>query len=402
MNNKKILITGASVGGNTVAWWLSRHGFNVTVVERADNFREGGQNVDVRGAGREVLSRMGLEQAALDLTTGESGTDWVDEENRVIARFAVEDIGDGPTAELEIMRGDISRIIYEPTRKCAKYCFGDNIVDIVQDEKGSLVTFNSGSTEYFDIVIVAEGVGSSTRELVFPGENRMRYMDLTIAYFSIPGKDSDGKFARQYNTTGGRGATLKPGADGNMRVYMGVHKVSENEQKWSVERQKQFLLDQFAHDGWEFPRILKEIPGVKDFYFDVMRQVKMDRWSKGRVVLTGDTAWCATPLSGIGTTLAIVGGYVLAGELAKTDDHTVAFAAYERIMRPFVKEGQGLPKIVPRLLWPHTRFGLAFLRAVMRLAGTKAMRKIFSKLYLRNSKKVELPDYDLNFDRVRE
>jgi len=395
MNNKKILITGASVGGNTVAWWLSRQNFEVTVVERADSFRDGGQNVDVRGAGREVLRRMGLEQAASELTTGESGTDWVDEQNRVIARFAVEDIGDGPTAELEIMRGDISRLIYEPTRQQATYRFGDHIVALDKERKGALVTFKSGAIEHYDIVIVAEGVGSSTRELVFPGENQMRYMDLTIAYFSIPGKKGDGKFARQYNTVGGRGATLKPGSDGNLRVYMGIHKTSENEQKWGTERQKQFLLDRFAHDAWEFPRILKELPNVSDFYFDVMRQVKMDRWSKGSVVLTGDAAWCATPLSGIGTTLAIVGGYVLAGELAKTDDPVAAFAAYERIMRPFVKEGQGLPKVLPRLLWPHYRSGLAFLRAVMRLAGTTALRKIFSKFYLRDSKKVELPNYDL-------
>lgn len=395
MNNKKILITGASVGGNTVAWWLSRQGFDVTVVERADNFREGGQNVDVRGAGREVLRRMGLEEAAMDLTTGESGTDWVDKDNSVIARFAVEDIGDGPTAELEIMRGDIARIIYEPTLQRATYRFGDTIEGVEQDDAGSVVTFKSGITERYDIVIIAEGVGSSTRELLFPGENRMRYMDLTIAYFSIPGKDSDGKFARQYNTIGGRGATLKPGSDGKLRVYMGVHKVAEGEQKWGTERQKQFLLDQFAHDSWEFPRILKEIPKVEDFYFDVMRQVKMDRWSKGGVVLTGDAAWCATPLSGIGTTLAIVGGYVLAGEIAKTNDYAEAFRIYERIMRPFVKEGQGLPKIVPRLLWPHTRLGLGFLRTVMRIAGTRAVRKIFSTLYLRDSKKVELPTYDL-------
>lgn len=108
MNTKRILITGASIGGNTVAWWLSRQNFDVTVVEKAESFREGGQNVDVRGSGREVLRRMALEQKALDLTTGEVGTDWVNEKNNVIARFAVDDIGDGPTAELEIMRGDIS------------------------------------------------------------------------------------------------------------------------------------------------------------------------------------------------------------------------------------------------------------------------------------------------------
>lgn len=395
MKTKKILIAGASVAGNTVAWWLSRQNFDVTVVEKAESFREGGQNVDVRGSGREVLRKMGLEQEALNLTTGEAGTDWVDENNNVIARFAVKDIGDGPTAELEIMRGDISRIIYETTKDHAKFRFGDNITGVEDDEAGSTVSFKSGIVERFDIVIIAEGVGSTTRELLFPNEYRSRYMDLTIAYFAIPGEEKDGLFSRQYNTVGGRGATLKPGRDGKLRVYMGIHKVSENEHKWGTERQKKFLQEKFAHDRWEFPRILKQLDKVEDFYFDVMRQVKMDRWSKGNVVLTGDAAWCATPLSGIGTTLAIVGGYVLAGEIAKTDDKRSAFKTYDQIMRPFVNEGQGLPKIAVRLLWPHTRFGLLFLRAVMRLAGTRVFRKIFSKSYLRNSEKMELPDYKL-------
>ena len=395
MNKKKVLITGASIAGNTVAFWLSRQNFDVTVVERAESFRTGGQNVDIRGAGRIVLQRMGLEKKAIELTTGELGTDWVDEKDNVIARFAVDDIGDGPTAELEIMRGDISEIIFEESKKYAKYRFGEHIIAVSQHADGSSVTFSNHQSEYYDIIIVAEGVGSSTRNLLFANEYRMRYMDLTIAYFAIPGKESDGKFSRQYNTVGGRGATLKPGSDGKLRVYMGIHKVSESEQKWSVEKQKEFLKEKFAEDGWEFPRILKELDGVDDFYFDVMRQVKMDKWSKKNLVLAGDAAWCATPLSGIGTTLAIVGGYVLAGEIAKNDDPEKAFQAYERIMRPFVDEGQGLPKIVPRLLWPHSRMGLLFLRFVMRIAGTKPVRKVFSKLYLRNSEKVELPLYKL-------
>ncbi len=130
-----------------------------------------------------------------------------------------------------------------------------------------------------------------------------------------------------------------------------------------------------------------------DFYFEVLRQVRMDRWSKGRVVLTGDGAWCATPLSGIGTTLAIVGGYVLAGELARTSDLAAALASYEWIMRPFVKEGQGVPKFVPRLLWPHSRFGLGMLRGLIRFASRPAVRKTFAKAFVRNSKSVELPSY---------
>lgn len=395
LKNKTILVAGASVSGNTVAWWLARQGFQVTVVEKANSFREGGQNVDVRGAARQVLRRMGLEQAAQRLTTGEQGTDWVDEQDHVIAHFAVKDIGEGPTAELEIMRGDLSRLLYEPTRQYATYRFGDSISALEQNEAGALVTFESGARERYDLVIIAEGVGSSTREMLFPGENRPRYLNLTIAYFGIPGQDSDSPFARQYNTVGGRGATVKPGRDGRLHVYMGIYKRSQDEQTWPVEQQKSFLCERFGRDGWEFSRILQGMVHTDDFYFDVLRQVKLKRWSKSRVVLTGDAAWCATPLSGIGTSLAIVGGYVLAGELAKSNDYGTAFATYERVMRPYVEEGQGVPQLVPRLLWPHTRLGLRLLRWAMRLASTPLLRKLFARFFLRDSTKIELPDYPL-------
>ncbi|MET0124820.1 MAG: FAD-dependent monooxygenase [Pseudomonas caspiana] len=394
--SRRILISGASVAGNTTAWWLSRHGFDVTVIEKASLFRDGGQNVDVRGAGRQVLQKMGLEQAALDLTTGEAGTDWVDQHDNTIARFAVEDMGDGPTAELEIMRGDIARMIYEPASQRATYRFNETIKALEQDASGVTVHFQNGPSDRYDLVIVAEGVGSPTREMIFPGENKPKWMDITIAYFAIPKTSEDGVFARQYNTVGGIGATLKPGRENTVHVYMGMQKKPEGENQWGAERQKQFLQERFANAGWHFPRILDGMFKTDDFYFDVLRQVRMDRWSEGRIVLTGDAAWCATPLSGIGTTLAIVGGYVLAGELSRTEDLPSAMAAYERVMRPFVKEGQGVPKIVPRMLWPHTRAGLRLLRGAMRTAARPMIRKTFANLFLRDSQKVELPDYESN------
>ena len=394
--SRRILISGASVAGNTTAWWLSRHDFDVTVIEKASLFRDGGQNVDVRGAGRQVLKKMGLEQAALDLTTGEAGTDWVDQHDNTIARFAVEDMGDGPTAELEIMRGDIARMIYEPASQRATYRFNETIKALEQDASGVTVHFQNGPSDRYDLVIVAEGVGSPTREMIFPGENKPKWMDITIAYFAIPKTSEDGVFARQYNTVGGIGATLKPGRENTVHVYMGMQKKPEGENQWGAERQKQFLQERFANAGWHFPRILDGMFKTDDFYFDVLRQVRMDRWSEGRIVLTGDAAWCATPLSGIGTTLAIVGGYVLAGELSRTEDLPSAMAAYERVMRPFVKEGQGVPKIVPRMLWPHTRAGLRLLRGAMRTAARPMIRKTFANLFLRDSQKVELPDYESN------
>ncbi|WP_460103535.1 FAD-dependent monooxygenase [Pseudomonas sp. H1_D04] len=390
---KKILISGASVAGNTAAWWLSQYGFDVTVIEKAPAFRDEGQNVDVRGAGRDVLRMMGLERAALALRTSEVGTDWVDENDNPIARFTVDDIGDGPTAELEIMRGDIARLIYEPASNRSTYFFNETIKAVEQDESGSTVHFQNRPSARYDVVIVAEGVGSSTRELIFPGENNPKWMDMTLAYFAIPKVSVDGVFARQYNTLGGIGATLKPGREGNVHVYLGMQKEPEGENDWPVELQKKFLQEKFSDAGWHFPRILDGMNKTDNFYFDVLRQVRMRRWHRNRVVLTGDSAWCVTPLSGIGTTLAIVGGYVLAGELAKTEDLPSALASYERVMRPFVREGQGVPKILPRMLWPHSRTGLKLLRYLIRIAGKPTLRKGFSKLLLRNSKKIDLPLY---------
>ena len=392
--SRRILITGASIAGNTVAWWLTRYGFDVTVVEKASAFREGGQNIDVRGAARDVVRKMGLEQAVLDHNTGERGIAWVDERNTVVAQFNVDDMGpDGPTAELEILRGDLARILYEPAATRATYRFGDSIAAVDQDESGASVVFTSGRTERFDIVIIAEGVGSATRDLLFKGENRPRWMDFALAYFTIPRGPTDSDIARWFNAPGGRGAWTRPDRNGTTRAMLTVQKPSDGEHTWGIDRQKAFLRDTFVDAGWETPRLLAGLETTKDFYFEALRQVKMDRWSNGRVVLTGDAAWCATTLSGSGTTLAIVGAYILAGEIAKTADVGAALAAYDRVMRPVVDKGQGAPKFVPRMMNPQTRTGIAILRGALRVIAKPVVRDNVAKLFRAGSKRFDLPVY---------
>ena len=151
---------------------LTHHGFDVTVVEKAPGFRDGGQNVDVRGAGRQVLRLMGLEQAVRDTGTGERGMSWVNERNKAVAQFDVADLPNGPTAELEILRGDLARIIYEAAGSCATYRFGDRIERLEESDSGATAFFRSGKQEHYDLVVIAEGVGSTTRDLVFAGEHR--------------------------------------------------------------------------------------------------------------------------------------------------------------------------------------------------------------------------------------
>ena len=393
--SRRILITGASVAGNTVAWWLGRAGFDVTVVERSREFRDGGQNIDVRGVGREVLRRMGLEQDALDQGTGEEGTAWVEDDGTVAAKFLTADTGaDGPTAEMEILRGDLARLLFEPARAHATYRFADSIVHVEQDDAGATVTFDSGVTGRYDAVIVAEGVGSRTRELVFPGENEPRWMDLTIAYFTIPRNADDDRLWRWYNAPGGRSVSLRPDRYGTARAMLSVQQPPGGEQDWSVERQKAWLRERFADAGWQSARVLEGMAATDDFYFDVLRQVRMPRWSSGRVVLTGDAAWCATPIAGYGTTLAVTGAYVLAQELIRSTDVRAAMAAYEQAMRPMVEDAQGVPKLAPRLANPHSRTGIRLLHGALSVASRPAIRGVAGKLFGGRSKDVDLSRYD--------
>ena len=391
---RRILITGASVAGNTAAWWLGRHGFDVTVVERAPAFRDGGQNVDVRGVGRAVLRRMGLEQAALAQGTGEAGTAWVDGRGRAVAAFTMDpSLGDGPTAEMEILRGDLARLLYEPARQRATYRFGDHVTRIDDAADAATVTFASGASARYDAVLVAEGVGSTTRERVFPGAADPRWMDLTIAYFTIPRTPDDDRDWRWYNAPGGRGISLRPDRHGTTRAMLTLRQPPGGEQDWGADRQKAYLRQRFADAGWQAERVLAGLDTTADFYFDVLRQVRMRRWSRGRVAVTGDAAWCATPLAGIGTTLAVTGAYVLAAELAACDDVAAAFAAYERAMRPMVEDGQGVPKIAPKLMNPNSRAGIRLLHGALRVASTPAVRRLAARLSFGRSKEPDLTRY---------
>ncbi|TWF43359.1 FAD-dependent monooxygenase [Neorhizobium alkalisoli] len=392
---RRILITGASVAGNALAWWLSRRGFEVTVVERHPQFRDGGQNIDVRGAGRKVLAMMGLEDAVAESGTGETGIRFVNENDDTIAQFDVDETGsDGPTAELEILRGDLACILFDACADAVHFRFDDSINSVVDDGQKVSVTFASGQQAEYDHVIVAEGVGSSTRELVFKDENEPRWLDVTMGYFTIPKGSGDTDHCRIFTAGEGRSIWLRPDNRGTTRAILVVQKEADGDEALSNEEQEAFLRERFTDAGWEAGRVLKGLEATDDLYFDVLRQVKMDRWSKGRVILTGDAAWCATPIAGVGTTLAIVGAYVLAGELAHATDLSTALRRYENIMRPFVEKGQGVPKIAPKMLQPQTRFGVALQRAVLRVASTPGVKQLAVKVFATSADDIDLPEYE--------
>jgi len=396
-NNKKVLVSGASIAGPTLAFWLTRYGFDVTVVERSKSLRLGGQNLDVRGAGRAIIRMMGLEEQILAANTGEIGLQFVNSENKVQAAFPA----DGPdsfTSEAEILRGDLVNILYDSTKGNVKYIFGKYITAIDQHEDSITVTYNQGDSEVFDLLIAADGVRSATRQLIFGDEPEIKFVGLYNAWYTIPKKETDTQWARWYTAPGSRVMMIRPDNQGTVRASFSFLSDDTSYQKLSNSEQKKILKEKLSGAGWEAKRLAEEIEKNNDVYFDSVSQVLAPRWFNKRAGMIGDAAYCPTPLTGMGTTLAITGAYLLAGELARNGKHEDAFAAYEKRMRPFVEDVQRLPPGVPWLAHPKSKFGVAVVNTVAGILASSPVKKI-SKLISSKEKdvtkdKIELPDFN--------
>lgn len=394
--NKKVLVSGASIAGPTLAFWLAKYGFDVTIVERSKSLRLGGQNLDIRGAGRAIARMMGIEEEILAANTGELGLQFVDSDNKVKAAFPI-DGGASFTSEAEILRGDLVNILYNKTKDSVKYVFGIYITAIGQNNENVKVTFSDGKEEAFDLLIAADGVRSTTRQLIFGDEPEIKFVGLYNAWYTIPKKATDTNWARWYTAPGSRVMMIRPDNHGTMRASFSFLSKNTSYQKLSNSEQKAILKDKLSGAGWEAERLMEEIEKNDDVYFDGISQVHAPSWFDGRAGMIGDAAYCPTPLTGMGTTLAIVGAYLLAGELSLHNKHEDAFIAYEKRMRPFVKDIQRLPPGVPWLVHPKSKFGVSVVNSVAGILASSVVKKL-SSLFSSKDKDVtkdaiELPDF---------
>ncbi|WP_338773959.1 FAD-dependent monooxygenase [Nocardia vulneris] len=351
MSGIKVLVAGASIAGPAVAHWLRRRGAEVTVVERAPELRPGGQAVDARGVTREVIRRMGLDAAVRAARTETAGAHTVDADGNVLETFrADDDGGDGYIAEIEILRGDLSQVLYDDTRDEVEYLFGDRIAELTQDADGVDVTFAGGDRRRFDLVVGADGLHSALRAMVFgPHEQFIRHLGHVLAFYSVPNEFGLDRWLIDYQEPG-RSAMLRPIQDATRAMAMFSFAAADFDVDYrDVAAQKRLLRERMTGLGWSTARILAHLDDTPDFYLDQVAQVVMDRWSNGRVVLLGDAAFSSSPMSGQGTGLALVGAYVLAGELAAADwNPELGFAAYEQRMRSFVEANQEIGRLHAR------------------------------------------------------
>jgi 2-polyprenyl-6-methoxyphenol hydroxylase-like FAD-dependent oxidoreductase len=345
-----VLVAGASIAGPALAHWLCRRGAEVTVVEQAPELRPGGQAVDARGVAKEVIRRMGLDGAVRAACTDTAGAYTVDVNGNVVETYrADDDGGDGYIADIEILRGDLSQVLYDDTRDGVEYVFGDRIAELTQDADGVDVTFAGGGRRRFELVVGADGLHSALRAMVFgPRERYLRHLGLVLAFYTVPNEFGVDRWLIDYqDQTSGRSAGLRPLRDATRAMAMFSFPAADFDiDHRDVEGHKRLLREQVAGLGWLTPRILAHLDDAPDFYLDQVAQVVMGRWSDRRVGLIGDAAFSSSPMSGQGTGLALVGAYLLAGELAAAGwDPDAGFARYEARMRSFVEANQEIGRM---------------------------------------------------------
>ncbi|WP_091060036.1 FAD-dependent monooxygenase [Micromonospora humi] len=388
-----VLISGGGVAGSALAWWLRRHGFRPTVVERAPAPRDGGYKVDVRGSALTVLDRMGLAGPVRAHDTGMRLARFLDPRGRQLATMDAALFGGRSDGDVEIMRGDLTRILRTAAGD-VEHRFDDSVTTLRADADGVDVTFARGGHHRFDLVIGADGLHSTVRRLAFgPAAAHLRPLGHHIAICTVPAALGEERIELLHPAPGRTvGVYRTAGAPDARALFLFRSPAGEPDPDDAA-----VLGRAFAGAGWRVPELLAAAVDASDLYLDAMSQVRMASWSTGRVGLVGDAAYAASPASGQGTSLGLVGAYVLADALAGAGGRPAAgFAAYERRMRPFVAANQALAErnLKGMVLGSagQIRFQTTMLRLLTHLPGRERMISRVAEPIRRASTAIALPD----------
>jgi 2-polyprenyl-6-methoxyphenol hydroxylase-like FAD-dependent oxidoreductase len=397
IKNRNILISGASIAGPALAYWLSRHGFNPTVVERAPALREGGYAIDIRGAARGVTERMGIMPEVRQALTNTRGMSFVDSANKPQASMSADLFGgEGLISEFEILRGDLAHILHAASQDNTEYIFNDSITSLSQSDDGVQVTFERSKPRIFDLVVGTDGVHSNVRSLTFGDESQViRHLGYYVSIFTTANHLHLDRWELVYNMPGKLAAiySTRQNSEAKAMFYFASSLLPYDYH--DRKQQQKILANTFAGEGWEIPRLLKSMWDAPDFYFDAVSQIHMDRWSKGRVVLVGDAGYCPSPLSGQGTNLALVGAYVLAGELkAAAGDYRTAFASYEEEMRAYVEQNQKFGASAGKQFIPPTQWQIGFRNLNIRMLPYLPWKGLIARAIQKQYSAITLKDYE--------
>lgn len=395
---KRVLISGASIAGPALAFWLTRYGIDTTVVEKASSLRGGGYPIDIRGTALDVVERMGLCPQMRAAHVDSQSIAFVDEHGAVIAKIDPEAITGGVRGkDVEIRRGDIATILFAATKDDANYKFNDSIASLHERADDVDVTFVSGDTGTYDIVIGADGLHSNTRSLIFGHESQFeKYIGFCFAGFTIPNTFGLDRGALCYTLPGKNAVVYATNDGGPVHAFLVFRYPTSPFRKSITEEDKRNLTASMFEgiNGWIVPQLVEEMRKAEDMFFDSVSQIHMPTWSRGRIVLAGDAAHATSFLSGQGSSMALVGAYILAGEIATKPDYTAAFEAYEKLARPFVEMNQALVEEGRYIMIPNTQEELEARNEMFRRMAEEPVGKAFRKDGSRQvHSALTLPDY---------
>ncbi|MEV0439484.1 FAD-dependent monooxygenase [Streptomyces spectabilis] len=366
---RTVLISGAGVAGPALAYWLHRSGCAVTVVEKADALRDGGYPIDVRGTAIEVVRRMGILPRLRDAHIDSRRCTFLDADgDTVVSLRPSAVVGSVEGQDVEVRRGDLAALLHALVRDDVDFLFGDSIDTLDHSARGVDVTFRSGRQRTFDLVVGADGMHSHTRESLFgPEEQFHRYLGYCFAVFTMPNTLGLSRELVLWNTPGRAAALYAVGDHDELHAFLNFHRPQPPlAAPRNPDAQRDLVAGVFAGAGWEVPGLVDAMREADDLFCDTAGQIRMPHWSQGRVALVGDAAYAPSFLTGQGTSLALVGAYMLAHSLATHRDHTAAFAAYERDVRAFVATNQALVDTGGATLFPTTARALEQRDAMLR------------------------------------
>jgi 2-polyprenyl-6-methoxyphenol hydroxylase-like FAD-dependent oxidoreductase len=365
-----VLISGIGVAGSTLAYWLAHYGFEPTLVEKAPRLRTGGYIIDFWGLGFDIAGRMGLLPEI-------RRTGYVAKEVRIVDRTGKR-IAGFPAAAftrlagngyVSLPRGDLAASIFNSIDGRVETIFDDSIARMEQSEQSVRVMFETGTVRNFDLVIGADGLHSRVRELVFGPENQFeKYLGYKVAAFEVDGyRPRDELIYVMFTEVGQQIGRFAMDRDRTLFLLVFADREVNETIIGDMQAQKALLRERFGKSGWECPQILEALDASNELYFDRVSQVRMPAgagsWTRGRVSLTGDAAFCVSLLAGQGSALAMVAAYILAGELHRAGgDFPRAFSQYQKRFQPFVLQKQ---------------------KAALRFAGTFAPKSKLS-MFVRN------------------
>jgi len=369
---RTVLISGAGVAGPALAFWLNRYGFAVTVVEKASALRGGGYPIDVRGTALEVVRKMGILPRLRDAHIDLRRLTFLDTDGSEVASVNPHTLTGGVAGQdLEVRRGDLTAALCTAARDDVEFLFNDAIDTLDQSGHGVDVTFHGGSRRTFDMAFGADGLHSRTRELLFgPEEQFHRYLGYCFAGFTLRNTFGLSHEAVMWNAPGRAAALYAVGDNDDVHALLNfAHPEPLLDAFRNPEAQRDLVAAVFADAGWEVPGMLAGLRDADDLFFDGVSQIRMPRWSHGRVALLGDAAYAPSFLTGQGSSLALVGAYMLAGSLSDRD-HTTGFAAYEHHTREFVTANQDQIGEGDATLFPTTARALEQRNHMLRTLST--------------------------------